>query len=140
MDLLYLAWLDTIVATLMSLYFSEIIHFTPCTLCWYQRILMYPLVAIIAVGIKRKDKCLPFYVLPLSSLGIVIAFYHFLLQEGVIKEALTPCSNGVSCTVKYFNYFGFINIPFLSFLAFLLINVCMVLYLRGNNKRKDTPL
>ncbi len=68
-----IAWIQSIIATLGSLYYSEILHFTPCVLCWYQRILLYPLVLIIAVGILRKDKGLYQYVLPMSILGLLIA-------------------------------------------------------------------
>lgn len=127
---LYIAWVQSIVATLGSLYYSEIKHFTPCTLCWYQRILMYPLVFIIAVGILKKDKLLPIYVLPMSILGFLIASYHILLQKGIIPESIAPCILGASCTTKYTGYFGFITIPVMSFTAFLIIIVCFMLYRR----------
>lgn len=128
----YIAWIQTLVAMLGSLYFSEIKHYTPCVLCWYQRILMYPLVAIIAVGILRKDKNLPYYVLPLSGFGLLISGYHVLLQNGILPEAVAPCSIGASCLVKYTGYFGFITIPVMSFAAFLLITVCMEITRRSH--------
>lgn len=113
-----------------SLYFSEVLHFPPCILCWYQRIAMYPLVAIIAVGIIKKDKNLPYYVLPLSVIGGLIAGYHNLLYYQIIPESTAPCLTGISCTTKFIEWFGIITIPFLSFAAFTLITVCMVIYLR----------
>lgn len=128
--LLYLAWFQSLIATFGSLYFSEIRHFTPCVLCWYQRILMYPLILIIAVGILRKDKGLPVYVLPFSILGIIISGYHILLQNGVLPEDIAPCVIGASCATKYTGYFGFITIPVMSFVAFIVITVCMQLYRR----------
>lgn len=127
-NLIYLAWAQSIVATLGSLYFSEIKHYTPCTLCWYQRILMYPLVIIIAVGLHRHDKKLYQYVLPLSILGFLIALYHNLLQYGVLPESVAPCTLAASCTVKYTGYFGFITIPLMSLTAFTVITVCMIIY------------
>lgn len=123
----YLAFLQAIVATSGSLFFSEVLHFTPCTLCWYQRILMYPLVAILAVGILRRDKGIYLYVLPLSIIGWSIALYHNLLQWGVIVE---PCTVGVSCITRYAGWFGFITIPFLSLTAFTIITACMIFLLR----------
>lgn len=129
-NILYLAFIQSIVATLSSLYYSEIKHFTPCVLCWYQRILMYPLVIIIAVGLLNKDKDLPFYVLPLSLLGWLIALYHVLLQKGILPEAVAPCAIGASCLTKYTGYFGFITIPVMSLTAFTVINICMILSLR----------
>lgn len=122
----YLAWIVATLATAGSLYASEIAHWPPCTLCWYQRVLMYPLVIIIAVGIWKKDRILPFYVLPLSILGMVVALYHYLLQRGVLPS-LVPCALEIPCVTKYGEWFGFVTIPLLSLSAFCLITVCMVL-------------
>jgi disulfide bond formation protein DsbB len=133
-NILHLAFLQATVATLGSLYFSEIKHYTPCTLCWYQRILMYPLVIIIFVGIKRKDKKLASYVLPMSILGGLIALYHNLLQYKILPEAIAPCTLGASCTVRYAGYFGFITIPLMSLTAFVIIAICMVIYRKQNSK------
>ncbi|MBI2600427.1 disulfide bond formation protein B [Candidatus Daviesbacteria bacterium] len=133
-NLVYLAWVQALIATLGSLYFSEILGFVPCILCWYQRILTYPLVIIIAVGILLKDKKLAFYVLPFSLLGMVVAFYQYLLQMGVIADQLGPCSLGVSCTSVYIEWFGFITIPFLSLLSFAIITACMYVSLKERKK------
>lgn len=127
---LYLAWLQSTVAMLGSLYFSEIAKFPPCVLCWYQRITIYPLVAIIMVGMFLKDKRLPIYVFPLSITGWLIALYHNLLYYKILPESIAPCVNGVSCTTKFIQWFGFITIPLLSFTAFTVINICMFVYWR----------
>jgi disulfide bond formation protein DsbB len=131
----YIAWAQALVALLLSLYFSEIKHFAPCLLCWYQRILMYPLVFILAVGILRKDKGLHWYVLPLSIIGMGIAAYHYLLQAGVIPESAAPCTLGVSCLTKYEVYLRVFTIPLLSFIAFILITLCMLILWHGARKR-----
>lgn len=133
-NVLYLTWVQALAATLGSLYFSEIRHFTPCVLCWYQRILMYPLVIIIAVGILRKDKLLHFYVLPMSILGGLIAFYHVLLQKGILPESVAPCVWGASCKINYTGYFGFLTIPLMSLLAFVVITICMLIYKKYSKK------
>lgn len=125
---LYLVFIQSIVATGGSLFFSEIMNYTPCVLCWYQRILMYPLILIIGIGILRKDTKLYQYVLPFSILGIIIALYHILLQNGVLPQAVAPCAIGATCTVKYTGYFGFITIPVMSFTAFSVITICMLIY------------
>ena len=127
---LYLAWLTAVAATAGSLIFSEIIGYIPCILCWYQRIAMYPLVVVLAVGIVLKDKKLVFYALPLSIIGGVVAFLQKLLQIGVLSEASFPCRVGVSCTTKYIDYFGFITIPFLSLVSFIIIIACLLYYWR----------
>lgn len=126
--LLYIAWIQAVAAMSGSLYFSEILKFPPCILCWYQRIAMYPLVAIITVGIFLKDKRLPFYVLPLSITGGVVALYHNLLYYGLIAESSAPCVQGISCTTKFVEFFGFVTIPFLSLISFVVVSGCMVLY------------
>lgn len=129
-NILYLAFAQALVATLGSLYFSEIRHFPPCTLCWYQRILMYPLVLIFAVGILKKDKNVNLYAWPLIAIGWVIALYHNLLYYNILPEAAAPCTAGISCTTRFFAWFGFITIPLLSLTAFTILGGLMLIYSR----------
>ena len=129
---IYLAWTTALFATLGSLYFSEIAHFPPCVLCWYQRIFMYPLVLIIAVGILEKNKRIYRYVLSLTAIGWLISVFHNLLYYKIIPESAAPCYTGVSCTTKFIEWFGFVTIPFLSFSAFTVVTVLMVIYWRLN--------
>lgn len=134
--LLRVAWVQAFVATVGSLFFSEVMRFTPCVLCWYQRIAMYPLVAILAVAMIKKDKHAHFYVLPLSITGFLIAFYHNLLYYHILPT--TPCVQGVSCTTKFFAWFGFVTIPLLSLIAFTIITISMLIYwkLQKKNSKK----
>lgn len=127
---LYIAWIQAFVAMAGSLYFSEILRFPPCVLCWYQRITMYPLVFIIAVGILRKDKNMPIYALPLAVIGALIAAYHNLLYWKILPESQAPCLAGVSCTTQFIEYFGFITIPFLSLVAFIVIVAALIFVLK----------
>lgn len=122
---LYAAWLVAIVATLGSLYFSEVRHFVPCTLCWYQRILMYPLVVVLGIASWRLESSVRVYVLPLSVLGMAVSAFHYLEQmvPGLGVEAL--CSSGVPCSGRYIEWFGFVTIPFLALIAFTLITVAL---------------
>ncbi len=123
----YGGWLAFIVATtamLGSLYYSEIAGFIPCRLCWYQRILMYPLVAVTFVGALRRDDYLPGYVLPLSILGMGVSAYHYLMEKGFVP-ASTTCAVDVPCNITYVNYFGFITIAFMALVAFTLITLIM---------------
>lgn len=126
-NLAQLALLQASIATVGSLIFSEVLKFPPCVLCWYQRIFMYPLVAILAIGIWKKDKNLPFYVLPLSVIGTIIAVYHNLLYYNILPESAAPCILGVSCTTKQIELLGFITIPLMSLASFLVITVLMLL-------------
>ena len=126
--LIYAAWIVSIVAFLGSITFSEILKLTPCKLCWIQRIFMFPLVFILGVGTIFRDERIPFYVLPLSLSGLAVSFYHVLLYRGILPESKVFCEYGISCTTKYVEYFGFLSIPAMSFLAFLFITMLMFYY------------
>lgn len=128
---LHIAFLHALAAMMGSLYFSEILLYRPCLLCWYQRILMYPLVIILAVALWRRDKNVAYYVLPLSIIGAVIALYHYLLQMTPLAN-VTPieCTLYGPCSEIQAMFFGFVTIPFLSFTAFTLITIMMILTLR----------
>jgi disulfide bond formation protein DsbB len=100
-----------------SLFFSHVMEFAPCVLCWYQRICLFPLVLILAAGLFPFDKRVVKYALPLATAGWLTAAYHTLLYSGIIPESMQPCTQGVSCTEEYINLFGFITIPMLSLLS-----------------------
>jgi disulfide bond formation protein DsbB len=120
----YLALAPALTALLGSLYYSEIAGFVPCALCWYQRILMYPLSVTILVGILNHDEYLPNYVLPFSVIGMGVSTYHHLIELGIIEHS-AACAVGVPCNLIYVNYFGFITIPVLALTAFTMITVIM---------------
>ncbi len=139
---LYIAFVQSIVAFLWSMYYSNIAHFPPCVLCWYQRILMFPLVLILMVGILRKDARVYLYVLPLAWIGWIISLYHNLLYYKIIPDTISPCSTGVSCTTKFIEYFGFVTIPLLAFIAFTVIITMMYVqrrYVRMNETNTVNP-
>lgn len=127
-----------VIATLGSLFLSEIAHFTPCLLCWYQRIFMYPLAFILTAAYFLKDKTLGIYTIILSLIGAVIAFYHYLLQINALKSVV-PCSDtatAVDCAAKPFMHFGYISIPMMALSAFLLIIVLSAHQLRTSSGKK----
>ncbi len=140
---LYIALAAAWIAMTGSLYFSEIMHYIPCTLCWYQRILMYPLTAIIAVGLLRRDENAPYYILPLSLLGQAISTYHYLVQKTDLFGVPTACQVGVPCTSIWINWFGFITIPFLAMVAFFVITIMALLAITSGEpvfeQRGNTP-
>ncbi len=126
---LFIALLAAWIATLGSLYFSEIAGFVPCKLCWVQRIFMYPLAAILLVAVVRRDDDVPYYVLPLSLIGMGVSTYHYLLQKTDLFTESTVCAGGVPCSIDYINWLGFITIPFLALTAFVIITISMVFFL-----------
>ncbi|WP_413380983.1 disulfide oxidoreductase [Alkalihalobacillus sp. 1P02AB] len=134
---LYFAWLVSIIATLGSLYFSEVKQFIPCELCWYQRIFMYPLTFILGIAVYFNDFKVVRYILPLSVIGGCISLYHYLIQKIPSFGAISPCKDGVPCNMQYINWFGFITIPFLALTAFTLITIFLFIVLRKETKKLD---
>ena len=127
---IYIAWLISLIATLGSLFFSEVMEYPPCVLCWYQRIAMYPLVLILLVGALRSSSEVFFYSTPIAILGWVIALYHNLIHWGIVPEKLAPCVEGVACSTVYLDWFGFITIPLMALFAFSIILMSLILFKR----------
>jgi len=137
----HIALLAAWVATSGSLFFSQVLGWPPCELCWYQRICMYPLALILPIGILRRDRRLHLYVLPLALIGAPISLYHYLLIK---TNLFTPprCTGGIPCTVDYLDWFGLINIPFMALTAFLIIIVMMAAWAllpAGASATETTP-
>lgn len=126
---IWLAWLIALVATGGSLFYSEVIHFLPCKLCWYQRIAMYPMSIILLVGALRRELVVKYYALPLSVGGALISIWHYLTQtfpslEGGSCDPANPCSS------KWVDVFGFISIPFMAGTGFIVISIILAFYVR----------
>ncbi len=122
----FLAWLVAAAASLGALFLGEVMGMQPCVLCWYQRIFMFPLVFVLAVGLLPYDAKVVRYALPLSVVGLLIAAFHALLLAGFIPANLTPCTQGVPCSKVQIQWFGFLTIPLMSVLAFLAISLLLV--------------
>ena len=114
------AWLVAALAMIGSLFFSEIAKFTPCTLCWYQRIAMYPLVVILGVALAKREDRAPTGSATLAAVGAVIATYHVAL-EWIPSLGSGACDAAAPCTVVWFRAFGIFSLPTLALTAFLLI-------------------
>jgi Disulfide bond formation protein DsbB len=115
-----MAFLVASLATIGSLYFSEVAHFEPCRLCWYQRIAMYPLVIILGIAAVRRDDGVAIYARALAIVGALISTYHLAL-EWIPSLDSGACGTGPACTVVWFREFGFISLPMLALSAFLAI-------------------
>jgi len=131
--IILLCFLVASVATLGSLFFSEVMGFVPCSMCWYQRIFMYPLVLIFLINLLYPDDKLFKYSMPLVATGLFFSIYHNLLMFDIIPESVVPCVSGVPCSTEYINWFGFITIPLLSFVAYFMLFILLIL---GNKNEK----
>lgn len=120
-----LAWGVAVVTTLGSLYYSEIAHFTPCKLCWYQRIAMYPLAVLLGIATFRRDRNIRIYVIAQCAIGAAIASYHTFIQAFPPEGGTSFCTLDAPCTERYVWEFGFVSLPFMALSAFVLIATLM---------------
>lgn len=125
--LLFVAWAASVIAMFGSLYFSEVQKFEPCELCWYQRILMYPMVIILGIAVIKKDERITFYTMFLSAIGALISLYHYSIQKVAFMADNAVSCGRIPCTGQYINWLGFVTIPFLALTAFVIIFICSML-------------
>ncbi len=130
---LWLAWLVAAVATVGSLIYSEVVHFIPCRLCWYQRIAMYPLSVILLVAAIRREVVARYYALPLSLIGLAISVYHYVVQLNPSLEG-SSCDPTNPCSARYVEELGFVSIPFMAGAGFILISVLLLFYVKESRE------
>jgi disulfide bond formation protein DsbB len=117
----WLAWGVALIATLGSMYFSEVAHFQPCRLCWFQRIAMYPLAVVLLVAALRRDgREAALYGLAFPILGGLVSIYHLYIEANPEAETAS-CKVGASCATKWIDKFGWVTIPMLALTAFITI-------------------
>jgi len=124
---LQIAWVVALAATLGALFVGEVMGQTPCVLCWYQRIAMFPLAVLLGIAAFRGDRGVRVYALPLAVSGLGIAAFHSLLYAGIVPEAIEPCGAGPSCASADMTILGGVPLPFLSLAAFAAIVLLLVL-------------
>jgi disulfide bond formation protein DsbB len=118
---LWLTFLVAAIATGGSLFFSEVANFTPCELCWFQRICMYPIALISLLMALANDHRAARYLLPLPVIGAGVSIYHLLVENGVVEQSqacLVSAPGG--CATKWINEFGYVTIPTLALTGFAL--------------------
>jgi len=121
-----LAWAISLTATLGSLYFSEVMGYIPCNLCWYRRITMYPMAILLGIAAVRKDYGIVKYALPPLLIGLSISIYHNLMEKTDWFDGGRHACGLVPCDAEYINWFGFVTIPFLSLTAHVLVALLLI--------------
>ena len=124
------AWGIALIGTLGALFIGEVMGMTPCLLCWYQRIFMFPLAIILGMAAFAEDRRGAVYALPLTLGGAALAAYHSALIAGWIPKWWVPCGVGPSCSEQSLEILNGIQIPWLSAMAFIGIAVLLCTYLR----------
>ncbi|MDX1657732.1 MAG: disulfide oxidoreductase [Nitriliruptorales bacterium] len=122
---LMIAWLIAATAVAGSLYYSEVVGFEPCKLCWWQRIGMYPLVLVLGVAALRRDSGVWRYALPLTLAGLGVSTFHYLLQQFPTLGG-GGCSATAPCNAAYVWEFGLVSIPFMAGVGFFSISVLLL--------------
>lgn len=117
----WFAWIVALVCTLGSLYLSEIAHFIPCKLCWYQRICMYPLAVLLLVAAIKRSAVIARATIPLIAIGAAISTYHYLLERFPSLEGAGTCDPAAPCTIVWIWRFHYLSIPAMALSGFLLI-------------------
>ncbi|MFA6014300.1 MAG: disulfide bond formation protein B [Gallionellaceae bacterium] len=131
--LIFTAWLIATASTLGALFLGEVMGYTPCQLCWYQRIVMFPLVLVLAAGLFPFDPRVVRYAFPLALSGLGLALFHLALTAGWIPESIKPCQQGVPCSDVVVVWMGFVTIPLLSVLAFAaIVGLLLVTHIKGS--------
>lgn len=132
--LLLMAWLVATTATLGALFIGEVMGMTPCVLCWYQRIFMFPIAIVLAIACFSEDRRGAVYAWALAAGGAVVAGYHTLLVAGWIPKSWLPCQAGISCADQKLDILNGLQIPWLALAAFLLILILLTLFLRKTSR------
>ena len=115
-----LGFLVSSASILGSLFYSEIVGFPPCVLCWWQRVLIYPQVILFVTALLKRKSDVFIYAVPLSILSALVSFYHQYVYMG--GKSLLPCTAlGGACSKIYVMAFGYITIPMMSLTAALSI-------------------
>ena len=112
-------------ATAGSLYFSEVANYVPCTLCWYQRIAMYPLPVILAIGLLRRAYDVWTYAVPIALVGATISIYHVYVERSGHETGF--CTKSAPCTTIWFEKFGYVTLPVMALSAFAAVIVALLL-------------
>ncbi|GGB51706.1 disulfide bond formation protein B [Virgibacillus dakarensis] len=128
--ILLIIWGQAVIALAGSLFYSEVMGYVPCEFCWYQRILMYPLVIIYGAAAIKKDLSIALPGLILSGIGIFVSIYHYLIQKLPALQETGGSCGVIPCNTEYVNYLGFITIPFLAGVAFIVIFVLHMILLK----------
>ncbi len=126
-NFLVLGFVLSLIGTIFSLVYSEIINFAPCYLCWWARVFLYPQVILFGLALWDNDRKIIKYIIPLLSLGFLVVVYHNLMYYFAETSNLPCDASGVSCYQQLVSVFdGYISIPMLALTNFFALVVVVV--------------
>jgi len=124
-----LAWLVALIGALMSLFYSAVLSQEPCSLCWYQRIALFPLAVQLGIAAYRSDRQFAIYAYPLCLFGFIAALYQAFLP--LLPSMQKACGVHGDCAHQTPFLFG-IPFPWISALGFILLTFLIRLMQRGS--------
>ncbi len=119
-----LAFVLTLVSAALTLYYSDVLGFEPCPLCWWQRIFLYPQVILFALTLWKR---IPIRLISVvfSIFGLAFALYHHALQ--MLPAGALPCpASNHSCAAITFVEYGYITYPLMAGTLFVFLIVLMI--------------
>lgn len=122
----YLGFLAALGAVLLSLFYSDVIGYPPCELCWIQRIFLYPQLVLFGMELYKKERSIVDFSIAFAVLGSITSIYHIYVEAGGTKglacATIDPASTTqVSCAVRYIYEFGYITMPIMALTLSLFI-------------------
>jgi disulfide bond formation protein DsbB len=125
-----LGFLGALGAFTLSLFYSEIVGFPPCELCWIQRIFLYPQLILFSMELYKRDRSIVDFSLVFATIGSIVSIYHIFVESGLTTgpTCIDPSRGGVSCAVRYIYEFGYITMPIMALTLSLFIIILLVNY------------
>jgi disulfide bond formation protein DsbB len=141
--LYYSNFWDPVYEYITGTWFDTSDAFFPCQLCWWARIMMFPLVPLSLIALWTKSRDILKYIYIITFPGMALEAFHYILQKPWIVGQLSienpfGCTDQIPCAAVHVDYFGVLTIPFLCLLAFLVINILTMLALFSKKIEKAT--
>lgn len=126
----HLGFLVALGAVLLSLFYSDVVGYPPCELCWIQRIFLYPQLILFGMELYKKERAIVDFSIVFAILGSLTSIYHIYVEGGGTKglSCADPTSGGISCAVRYIYEFGYITMPIMALTLSLFIIVILFNY------------
>ena len=128
-----LGFLAALGAFALSLFYSNIVGFPPCELCWIQRIFLYPQLILFGMELYKRDRSIVDFSIVFAVFGSIVSLYHVYVENGGTKglacaNIATTSTTEISCATRYIYEFGYITMPIMALTLSLFIIVILSNY------------
>ncbi len=127
-----LGFLAALGAFLLSLFYSNVVGFPPCELCWIQRIFLYPQLILFSMELYKRDRSIIDFSIVFAIFGSLVSLYHIYIENGGSSSLGCAISSSsatqVSCATRYIYEFGYITMPTMALTLSLFIIIILMNY------------